>query len=232
MGMPVATYRVFRVDELYHHGVKGQKWGIRRYQNADGTLTSAGKARYYNTDGSLTKAGRKWQLKQMRTYRREKMANYRSRQVGLSNDEKAEYAKHKKYLNDTENTQKFINDMYGRNGEKARKAHSEFYLDNDQIRSRYDSNHKVYSALNAAAAVNANVVKDRRKYSEQRISDLERKINSESRKRTDQALRDKYGNELVSELKKSDTRRGLVAAGASFAATAGVVVAMNRYTGR
>lgn len=33
-----------RTDELYHHGIKGQKWGVRRYQNADGTLTSAGKA--------------------------------------------------------------------------------------------------------------------------------------------------------------------------------------------
>lgn len=30
-------------NELYHHGVKGQKWGVRRYQNADGTLTSEGK---------------------------------------------------------------------------------------------------------------------------------------------------------------------------------------------
>ena len=33
-------------SELYHHGILGQKWGIRRYQNADGTLTSAGKKRY------------------------------------------------------------------------------------------------------------------------------------------------------------------------------------------
>ena len=32
-------------NELYHHGIKGQKWGVRRYQNADGTLTPAGKRR-------------------------------------------------------------------------------------------------------------------------------------------------------------------------------------------
>ena len=32
-------------NELYHHGVKGQKWGVRRYQNKDGSLTLAGKKR-------------------------------------------------------------------------------------------------------------------------------------------------------------------------------------------
>ena len=33
------------MSELYHHGVKGQKWGVRRYQNKDGTLTKEGKKR-------------------------------------------------------------------------------------------------------------------------------------------------------------------------------------------
>ena len=31
---------------IKHHGIKGQKWGVRRYQNADGSLTPEGKARY------------------------------------------------------------------------------------------------------------------------------------------------------------------------------------------
>lgn len=33
-------------NELYHYGMKGMKWGVRRYQNKDGSLTPAGKKRY------------------------------------------------------------------------------------------------------------------------------------------------------------------------------------------
>lgn len=35
------------MNEFYHHGIKGQKWGVRRYQYADGSLTPQGKKRYY-----------------------------------------------------------------------------------------------------------------------------------------------------------------------------------------
>lgn len=48
---------------LMHHGIKGQKWGVRRFQNPDGTFTAAGKARYYNSDGTLNEAGQKAQAK-------------------------------------------------------------------------------------------------------------------------------------------------------------------------
>ena len=34
---------------LAHYGVSGQKWGIRRYQNSDGTLTEEGRSRYYDS---------------------------------------------------------------------------------------------------------------------------------------------------------------------------------------
>ena len=39
-------YRLISEEELQHHGIKGQKWGVRRYQNEDGSLTNAGKKRY------------------------------------------------------------------------------------------------------------------------------------------------------------------------------------------
>ena len=41
-------------DKLQHHGIKGQKWGVRRYQNPDGSLTDEGKQRYLNPDGSIS----------------------------------------------------------------------------------------------------------------------------------------------------------------------------------
>lgn len=44
-------------DDITHSGIEGQKWGVRRFQNYDGTLTPAGKERYYgNRKGTPSKA--------------------------------------------------------------------------------------------------------------------------------------------------------------------------------
>lgn len=67
----------FEDNELYHHGIKLQKWGLRRWQNPDGSLTEAGKIRYskYKTKESK-KSDKKWD-KQIK-------------KAKLSKDEKAE----------------------------------------------------------------------------------------------------------------------------------------------
>lgn len=54
----MTTWSCTRTGELYHHGIKGQRWGVRRFQNKDGSLTPAGKERYYvdnDTSTSITK---------------------------------------------------------------------------------------------------------------------------------------------------------------------------------
>lgn len=51
-------------DLLAHHGVKGQRWGVRRFENEDGSLTAAGERHYYKKDGSLKRRGKKYYLKE------------------------------------------------------------------------------------------------------------------------------------------------------------------------
>lgn len=76
--------------ELYHHGVKGMKWGVRRYQRKDGSLTAAGKKRYSDSPSlakqrSQMESAKAALTKSSKAYRSEER---RYRYVPLANDRK------------------------------------------------------------------------------------------------------------------------------------------------
>lgn len=71
---------------IMHHGIKGMKWGIRRYQNKDGTLTSAGKKRY-NKEVERLKSERKTLNNQKRTQAKlDKLDDMRKENERLRNE--------------------------------------------------------------------------------------------------------------------------------------------------
>lgn len=51
-------YKMVINGELYHHGVLGQKWGVRRFQNADGSLTAKGVTHSKSLKRKLEKANK------------------------------------------------------------------------------------------------------------------------------------------------------------------------------
>ena len=81
-------------DYMYHHGVKGMKWGVRRYQNADGSLTAAGKKKQASRDRDVEISKRK-----ISRYKKEQ-AHYKKQLADLNkNGYKSKYFSGKNMTN-------------------------------------------------------------------------------------------------------------------------------------
>lgn len=155
----------YSYNELYHHGIKGQKWGVRRFRNEDGTLTEAGKRKYYDKDGKLNKAGIKYNKKQREKFDRYKNAvKYTTLKVNKDKLEKLynEYASVKQ--NNKQNFKKSHDDWVLNNPKKYKdyydfkdKTADEYFKSNDgkrqiklekEIRQIFDSSAKEHPLYN------------------------------------------------------------------------------------
>lgn len=118
---------------LIHHGIKGQKWGVRRFQNPDGTLTEAGKKRLLNGSGEKTYKTLKKQVRKKRAEEQGSSNRWRGvtpigenskRLIAERGQKEKEYKNSKAY----KDWEKKYNDYERR----AQKKHAEGKLDIDK----------------------------------------------------------------------------------------------------
>ena len=90
-----STGETFEYDgeNLYHFGIKGMKWGVRRYQNPDGSLTPEGKRRYAKYEKLRSKRNFKKDWVERKQYELNKMNKNSSHYRALSNLIKKDNAK-------------------------------------------------------------------------------------------------------------------------------------------
>ena len=104
------------MEELYHHGVKGMKWGVRRYRNKDGSLTKAGKKRI-SKDSKIYKNKYKKTANAVKDYYNDlrKQNSYKNPQTGnrIQIYNRAKREKAQKYMNDFNLYGKKMKDFYG-----------------------------------------------------------------------------------------------------------------------
>ena len=211
--------------ELYHHGVKGQKWGVRRYQKKDGSLTSLGKIKYRTDKDFKRSYDRNEALKKARQAKAEKRQHEAERAQVVRSGSASELLKYKGELSPQE-----MNAAWQRiqweNGMKqiadkevsAGKSKADKVV--DTIGDLTDKSQKVIKAYNTVAninnALNPNMIMpkidtditkgNRKDYLDNRAERKKRKEEQLKQEQEAQAERDKEA-QREKERKKAERER-------------------------
>lgn len=161
-------------DDLMHYGVLGMKWGVRRYQNKDGSLTDAGKKRYAD---ELMKGYKN------ASYSRYTNESFRNK---IKNTKNERFQKNIKELN--KEYIKFNNKWYNTN-EKLERIEDEFH--NEMLRKyNYDTTKFTKEDHEKWKNMSNDLLKNNKEYKE--LFEKEAKINTEWKKYVDKNIIEPY----------------------------------------
>ena len=194
-------YLVFK--ELYHSGIKGMKWGVRRYQDENGNLTAEGKKRYLND------------LKETKQNYKNSIKNYDNKTI-------EEYNKMgSKDKLENSNWEKRI---YGRK-QFVKNSREQYKDERSKIKEGYKEAKEIEKSNRKAALKDAiQIQKDVKKEYGSIFGINERDRNS-VKQETNRIVREKYGSKTVKDLSAHNTKVGLAIASGLITANLAVSLA-------